>query len=166
MRASQPWRDLSPSAEILGLWPPTASQHAGLTSARGGVHLGLRRTEIRTSCFRQTIAREQAGRNIVCKHGPGPSPTSFSQYLFPPNASVQWQPDGLTIHTKKRFPGAGFLGAPPISLLWRWRPRRATLGAAAPGARGRRSVASGRPARPGCCGAAPGREGGASIGAG
>ena len=26
------------------------------------------------------------------------------------------QPDGLTIHTKKGFPGAGFLGAPPISL--------------------------------------------------
>ena len=37
--------------------------------------------------------------------------------LFPPNASVQWQPDGLTIHTKKWFLGAGFLGAPPISLL-------------------------------------------------
>ena len=30
--------------------------------------------------------------------------------------SVQWQPDGLTIRTKKWFPGAGFLGAPPISL--------------------------------------------------
>ena len=30
--------------------------------------------------------------------------------------SVQWQPDGLTIHTKKWFLGAGFLGAPPISL--------------------------------------------------
>ena len=31
--------------------------------------------------------------------------------------SVQWQPDGLTIHTKKWFLGAGFLGAPPISLM-------------------------------------------------
>ena len=30
--------------------------------------------------------------------------------------SVQWQPDGLTIRTKKWFLGAGFLGAPPISL--------------------------------------------------
>ena len=38
------------------------------------------------------------------------------QYPFPPNASVQWQPDGLTIHTKEWFLGAGFLGAPPISL--------------------------------------------------
>ena len=38
------------------------------------------------------------------------------RYLFPPNASVQWQPDGLTIHTKKWLPRAGFLGAPPISL--------------------------------------------------
>ena len=23
------------------------------------------------------------------------------RYVFPPDASVQWQPDGLTIHTKK-----------------------------------------------------------------
>ena len=38
------------------------------------------------------------------------------RYDFPPNASVQWQPGDLTIHTKKSFPGAGFLGAPPISL--------------------------------------------------
>ena len=28
---------------------------------------------------------------------------------------MQWQPDGLTIRAKKRFLGAGFLGAPPIS---------------------------------------------------
>ena len=36
--------------------------------------------------------------------------------------SVQWQPDGLTIHTKKWFLGAGFLGAPPISLIIARRP--------------------------------------------
>ena len=30
--------------------------------------------------------------------------------------SVQWQPDGLTTHSKKLFLGAGFLGAPHISL--------------------------------------------------
>ena len=36
--------------------------------------------------------------------------------LFHPNAPVQWQADGLTIHTKKWFLGAGFLGAHPISL--------------------------------------------------
>ena len=30
--------------------------------------------------------------------------------------SVQWQPDGLTIHTNKWFLGAGFLGAAPIFL--------------------------------------------------
>ena len=29
---------------------------------------------------------------------------------------MQWQPGDLTIHTKKWFLGAGFLGAPPISL--------------------------------------------------
>ena len=38
------------------------------------------------------------------------------RFVSPPNASVQWQPDGLTIHTKKWFLEAGFLGAPPISL--------------------------------------------------
>ena len=37
------------------------------------------------------------------------------RYVFLPNASVQWQPDGLTIHTKKWLLGAGFIGAPPIS---------------------------------------------------
>ena len=31
-------------------------------------------------------------------------------------ASAQWQVDGLAMPTKKWFPGAGFLGAPPISL--------------------------------------------------
>ena len=38
------------------------------------------------------------------------------RYDFPPKASVQWQPGDLTIHTKKWFLGAGFLGASPISL--------------------------------------------------
>ena len=38
------------------------------------------------------------------------------RYSFPPDASVQWQPGQLTINTKKWFLGAGFLGAPPISL--------------------------------------------------
>ena len=38
--------------------------------------------------------------------------------LLPPSASVQWQPDGLTMHTRKWFLGAGFLGAPPTSLRY------------------------------------------------
>ena len=38
------------------------------------------------------------------------------RYFVSANASVQWQPNGLTIHAKKWFLGAGFLGAPPISL--------------------------------------------------
>ena len=29
---------------------------------------------------------------------------------------MQWQPDGSTIRANKWFLGAGFLGAPPISL--------------------------------------------------
>ena len=39
------------------------------------------------------------------------------RYFFPPNAAVQWQPDGLTIRAEKWFLGAGFLGAPPASLI-------------------------------------------------
>ena len=38
------------------------------------------------------------------------------RYSFPPNASVQWQPDVFTIHIKQWFLGARFLGALPISL--------------------------------------------------
>ena len=30
---------------------------------------------------------------------------------------MQWQPDGLTIRAKRWLPGAGFLGAPPVSLI-------------------------------------------------
>ena len=41
------------------------------------------------------------------------------QSLFVKCPSVQWQPDRLTIHTKKWLPRAGFLGAPPISLTQR-----------------------------------------------
>ena len=40
------------------------------------------------------------------------APTIF----VPPNVAVQWQPDGVTIYTKKWFLGAGFLGAPTICL--------------------------------------------------
>ena len=36
------------------------------------------------------------------------------RYIFPPNASVQWQPDGLAIRAQKWFLGARFLGAPHI----------------------------------------------------
>ena len=38
------------------------------------------------------------------------------RYFSPPNASVQWQLDDLTIHTENWLLGAGCLGAPPISL--------------------------------------------------
>ena len=30
---------------------------------------------------------------------------------------IDWRPDGLTIHAKRWFLGAGFLGATPISLV-------------------------------------------------
>ena len=38
------------------------------------------------------------------------------RYSSPPKASAQWQPGDLRIRAKKWFVGAGFLGAPPISL--------------------------------------------------
>ena len=37
-------------------------------------------------------------------------------HAFSPNASVQWQPDVLTSRIEKWLLGAGFLGAPPVSL--------------------------------------------------
>ena len=37
--------------------------------------------------------------------------------VFSPNAPAQWQPDGLTIHANKWFPGTGFPGAPPMYLI-------------------------------------------------
>ena len=51
--------------------------------------------------------------------GSAPKRGRHSTICIPPNASVQWQPDGLTFHTKKWFLGASFLGAPPISLRTR-----------------------------------------------
>ena len=69
------------------------------------------------------------------------------RYVFPPNASLQWQPGGLTILTKQWFLGAGFLGAPPISLIMMpWAMGRGTQGGGGVGlggwsnARGRSGV--------------------------
>ena len=51
------------------------------------------------------------------KTGSAPKRGRHSTIIVPPSASVQWQQPGVsTIHTKKWFLGAGFLGAPPISL--------------------------------------------------
>ena len=58
----------------------------------------------RASRRRRTAGRPKRGRH--------------STRFVPRNAFVQWQPDGLTIHTKKWLLGAGFLGAPPMSLKW------------------------------------------------
>ena len=52
-------------------------------------------------------------RNQVLLRGVGTPRFAFS----PPSASAQRQPDGLTIRAEKWFLGAGFLGAPPISLI-------------------------------------------------
>ena len=53
--------------------------------------------------------------------GSAPDRDRHSTILLPRNASVQWLPDGLAIHTNKCFLEAGFLAAPPISIIL---PRR------------------------------------------
>ena len=56
---------------------------------------------------------------VVRVRGSAPKRGRHSSDIFsPPNASVQRQPDGLTIHTQKWFLGARLQGAPPISLRW------------------------------------------------
>ena len=52
---------------------------------------------------------------VVRERGSAPERVRHSTIFVSPNASVQWQPDGLAIPTKKWFLRAGFLGAPPIS---------------------------------------------------
>ena len=52
----------------------------------------------------------------IRERGSAPKRGRHSTIFFPPNASVQWQPDDLTNRTRKWFLGARFLGAPPISL--------------------------------------------------
>ena len=61
---------------------------------------------------RRTKAQGKSEKGKVLPRGLG----GTLRYSFPPNASVQWQPGDLAIHTEKWFLGAGFLGAPPISL--------------------------------------------------
>ena len=61
-----------------------------------------------SSCNRKTLATE---KGEVLLRGVG-----TLRYFVPPSASVRWQPGGLTTHTNIWFLGAGFLGAPPISL--------------------------------------------------
>ena len=53
------------------------------------------------------------------------------RYFPPPNASVQWQPDGSAIPSKKWSLGAGILGAPRIPLISR---REGPAGVACKGA--------------------------------
>ena len=46
-----------------------------------------------------------------------------STTFLPPNASVQWQPDALTIHTNKWFLGAGFPTGPSTWGREPWSPQ-------------------------------------------
>ena len=46
------------------------------------------------------------------KRGSVPKRVGTLRYVSPPNASVRWQPDGLTIRAQRLFLGTGFLGAP------------------------------------------------------
>ena len=66
--------------------------------------------------FTPKFASSQIQLISVRERGSAPKRGRHSTIFFPPNASVQLQPDGLTTHTEKWLLGAGFLGAPPISL--------------------------------------------------
>ena len=57
------------------------------------------------ACYCQRCCRSCSSRLAVCV---GPKRGRDSR-IFASNASVRWQPDGLTIHTKKWLLGAGFL---------------------------------------------------------
>ena len=71
----------------------------------------------------RSSGRRSTRRSTACagprvrERGSAPKRGRHSTIFFPPNASVQWQLGGLTIHIKKWFLGAGFPGAPPISLI-------------------------------------------------
>ena len=62
--------------------------------------------------------------SVVRERGSAPKGGRHSTIFFPADASVLWQPDVLTIYTKKLFLGAGFRGAPPISLTKGPLPRK------------------------------------------
>ena len=72
----------------------------------------MQRSLLRKGVACSDLTRRHSEKGEVLPRGVG-----TLRDLFAPSASAQWQPDGLTIHTKKRFLGAGFLGAPPISLI-------------------------------------------------
>ena len=55
--------------------------------------------------------------SLVGERGSPPKRGRHSTIFCPPSASVLWQPDMWTVHINRGFLGAGFLGAPPISLL-------------------------------------------------
>ena len=79
-----------------------------IVHSRVGVDFGERRVE--TRILKRRILNMDFNMVGAPKRG------RHSTIFFPPNASVQWQPDGLIIRTDKWFLGAGLLGAPPMSL--------------------------------------------------
>ena len=107
---------------------PRVERFRGLLFARGEIHPAKPTRSSGRAWLQTPGLRPEKGEVLL--RGVG-----ALRYSFPPNASVQWQPGDLTIHTKKWFLGAGFLGAPPISLMrrpaGRGRGRPGALGAAA-----------------------------------
>ena len=54
-------------------------------------------------------SRSRLRDGSIRERGSAPKRARHSTIFAPASASVQWQPDGLTIHTKQWFLGAGFL---------------------------------------------------------
>ena len=80
-----------------------------------------------TPTRRQGVPARAPAQTLIFRERAGtPKRGRHSTVFVPPNASVQWQPDGLTIDTNKWFLGAGFPGAPPIFLISAARGRPAT----------------------------------------
>ena len=102
--------------------PPARDDRAGgarspLAGAATRLPSRRRRAPRCRAISRPTPRRRPPGRpaQLLRERGSAPERGGHSTIVFPPNASVQWQLDDLTIHTRKWFLGAGFLGAPPIS---------------------------------------------------
>ena len=90
--------------------PPDRSHAVGRAQH---AHHDLRHgAEVRRGC---TLQDPQGRSPGFREKGSAPKRGRHSAMFCSSNASVQWQPDGLAIPTKKWFLGAGFLGAPPIS---------------------------------------------------
>ena len=112
------WGTRDPIAAAPGLWESLGrSNSAGGLTAHGSLKVYDMTYNPNVNGLGLGLDPKLPRRDSIRERGSAPKRGRHSAIFFPPHASLQWQPDGLTIHTKKWFPGAGFLGAPPIYLI-------------------------------------------------